>query len=270
MINQTYEHHLELREDKLCPFKFKKCEDTYNSICNWHQNVEMLLVTEGCGSIRYGSIDLAIEEHDLIIVNSEVLHHVYSDKGIGFVYVLIDESFPVENGIELKNHIFENKIRSDTLESLYLDAYKSFNEYKKSSSPINTAKARCSTLALIIELCANHTVRTKDRPKSLSISEKYVKETLSYLGDHFSEPIVLENLANRCGITPYHLTRVFKAYTGQTLFAYVNILRCKRAEFCLSKGMTVTETAEECGFESLSYFSRTYKKLMGHSPSSEK
>ena len=270
MITQTYEHHLELRQDKMCPFKFKKCEDTYNSICNWHHNVEILLVTEGCGRIQYGSLDFAIEKHDFIIVNSEILHRVYSDKGVSFIYVLIDESFPLENGIELKSRIFETKIRSDSLEALYLDAYKSFDDYKKSPSSINTARARCSALALIIELCSNHIIRSEDRPKALSVSEKYVKETLSYLGDHFSEPIVLEELADRCGITKYHLARVFKAYTGQTLFTYVNILRCKRAELCLSKGMTVTEAAEKCGFENLSYFSRTYKKIIGHSPSSEK
>ena len=34
--------------------------------------------------------------------------------------------------------------------------------------------------------------------------------------------------------------------------------------------MTVTETAFACGFESVSYFSQTYKKIMGVSPLSAK
>jgi AraC-like DNA-binding protein len=38
----------------------------------------------------------------------------------------------------------------------------------------------------------------------------------------------------------------------------------------MAEGMSVTEAAFECGFESLSYFSRTYKKIMGVSPSKNK
>ena len=270
MIPQTYEHHLHLRRDKLCPFKFKKCEDVFNSVCNWHHNVEILLVTEGEGRIQYGTDDFAIREHDVIIVNSDVLHRVYSDRGISFIYVIVDESFCIENGIEMNSRIFEYKVTSCSLEGLYLQANKAYAEYRNSPTPINTAKARCSTLSLIIELCANHTVQDEGRPNLYSASERYVKQALEYLGDHFSEPVALEEIADICGITKYHLARVFKIYTGQTLFTYVNILRCKKAEICLSRGMTVTEAAQECGFESLSYFSRTYKKLIGHSPSGEK
>ena len=38
----------------------------------------------------------------------------------------------------------------------------------------------------------------------------------------------------------------------------------------LAEGKTVTEAAYESGFESLSYFSRRYKRIMGISPSKNK
>ena len=270
MITQTYEHHLELRKDKLCPFKFKECECVYNSVCNWHHNIEILLVTEGCGRIQYGSDDMPIEAHDMILVNSGVLHRVYSETGISFTYVIIDESFCIENGIEMKNRTFEPKFKSESVENTLLSAHARFAAYKDDPSPIRTASMRCAVLALVIEICTNHTVDTDGRPQSHSASEQYIKQALEYLGEHYAEPISLEEVASLCGITKYHLARIFKIYTGQTLFTYVNILRCKKAELCLSDGMTVTEASRECGFESLSYFSRTYKKLIGYSPSSKK
>ena len=270
MIQQTYEHHLELRQDKLCPFKFKECRDVFNSVCNWHHNIEILLVTAGEGRIQYGSDDFEISRHDVIVVNSELLHRVYSESGIDFTYVLIDESFCSENGIELNIRTFDRRIRSQALEDSYLKAQKCYDEYKSSPTPINVAKARCSTLSLAIELLENHTVKSVPSEHKYSASEQYVKKALEYIGDHYAEPIALERVAAECGITKYHLARVFKTCTGKTLFTHVNILRCRKAELCISAGMTVTEAARESGFESPSYFSRTYKKLMGKTPSSEK
>ena len=98
----------------------------------------------------------------------------------------------------------------------------------------------------------------------------YIKKVLEYIAEHYTEPLTLEDVADVCGITKYHLAREFKRFTGLTVITYVNILRCKRAEVCLAEGKTVTEAAVESGFDSISYFSRTYKKLMGVTPSEKK
>lgn len=270
MITQQYEHHLDLRQDKLCPFKFKTCTDVYNSVCNWHHNIELLLVTGGEGRIQYGSDDFSIKEHDMITVNSEVLHRIYSASGISFTYALIDESFCIQNGLETRSRCFERIFTSESLENALLNSHRIYDEYKKTQNPINTARLRCATLNLIIELCTHHTSEPQTSASSHSLSEKYVKKALEYIGEHYSEPISLEDVARICGITKYHLVREFKKHTGQTVFVYINILRCKKAELCMLRGMTVTEAARESGFENPSYFSRTYKKLMGRSPSSEK
>ena len=74
----------------------------------------------------------------------------------------------------------------------------------------------------------------------------------------------------RSNITKFHLIREFKRYTGQTVFTYINILKCKKAQSCLMDGLTVTETATECGFDNVSYFSQVYKKIMGVSPNKTK
>lgn len=270
MITQTYEHHLELRDDKLCPFKFKTCDDVYNSVCNWHNNIELLLVTGGSGRIQYGMDDFGIDEHDIIIVNSDSLHRVYSHAGVSFIYVIIDESFCLENGVGTKNRSFERCFKSDKIEGMLLASHELFDEYKMETTPINAARLRLSVLGLLIQLCDSYAAKADITSQMHSASEKYVKVTLEYLAEHYTEPVSLDKVASLCGVTKYHLARVFKAYTGYTLFTYVNILRCKRAEACISSGMTVTEAAWNCGFESPSYFSRTYKKLMGKVPSAEK
>ena len=125
-------------------------------------------------------------------------------------------------------------------------------------------------LNLLIHLISLHShpfLSTQQKP---SASDAYTKKTLEYLNEHYSQPIALDALADLCGITKCHLSREFKRATGLTVLTYVNILRCKKAEMLLSEGKTVTETAIECGFDSLAYFSKTYKKITGSSPSESK
>lgn len=270
MTTQQYEHHLSLRQDKLCPFKIKTSRSVRNSVCNWHRNIEILVVFEGEGHVQYGADDISVSAHDVIVVDSGTLHRPYSEKGIGFHYIIIDESFCAENGIETERRRFERCFKDEVTEKLCLAALDRFNEYKESATQISTARLREAVLSLLINICEQHSAGYLVEIGVAKPSEEYVKKTLEYLGDHFTEQISLENVASLCGVTKYHLAREFKRYTGQTVFTYINILRCKRAELCLSRGMTVTEAAWDSGFESVSYFSRTYKKLMGKSPSGEK
>ena len=95
-----------------------------------------------------------------------------------------------------------------------------------------------------------------------------VRQSLSYIHEHISAPLSLEGIASQLYVSKYHLSREFKKHTDQTIFTYLNTLRCRNAEISIRNGQTVTQAALENGFDSLSYFSRTYKRLMGTPPSS--
>ena len=57
---------------------------------------------------------------------------------------------------------------------------------------------------------------------------------------------------------------------GYTMSEYWTALRCDLARRQLKDGHNVTYAARYSGFSSPSYFSRTYKKFYGYSPSAEK
>lgn len=270
MGEQQYEHHITIRRDKLCPFIHRSLKDLHTSVCNWHRNLEIMLVTRGEGRMKYDCDDISIGEHDVIVVNSGALHRPYSDSGVSFNYIIIDEGFCTENGISTSDIVFCRQFKSDAVEKICLEVASRYDRYKKEPAAVNIARLRLSMLTLLLEICENHTESGAERALIRGGAEEYVKKALEYLAEHYTERVALEDVADVCGITKYHLAREFKRYTGQTVFTYINTLRCKKAEVCISQGMTVTEASGESGFESISYFSRTYKRLMGHSPSSEK
>jgi len=71
-------------------------------------------------------------------------------------------------------------------------------------------------------------------------------------------------------LTPYHFCNVFKAATGRTFVDYVNRYRMDIAERLLKEGATVTEAAAKVGYDNLNYFTKTFKRIKGVTPSEMK
>ena len=84
---------------------------------------------------------------------------------------------------------------------------------------------------------------------------------------NFQKPIDTQNIANEVNLTLPAFCRYFKKATKLTYTDFVNQYRVQYAKKLLIQDKNVTETCFECGFESLSYFNRIFKKFAGVSPS---
>ena len=82
--------------------------------------------------------------------------------------------------------------------------------------------------------------------------------------------IAADSISTEAGFSKYYFCRSFKEITGRTVIDYLNLTRCSHAQSLLLSGScNVSECAEQCGFQNLSYFSKTYRRYMGHSPSNQ-
>lgn len=98
---------------------------------------------------------------------------------------------------------------------------------------------------------------------------KYVMETLRYISEHYAEPDMgVGQVAASLGISESHLSHVFKKETGRALGGYITEYRIHRAmELLRDCRNKVYEVAEMVGYRDITYFSATFKKLVGMSPS---
>ena len=77
-----------------------------------------------------------------------------------------------------------------------------------------------------------------------------------------------ERLAGLAGISAFHFHRVFRALTGETMFAFLQRRRLLRAIELMGEGrFSLTDIALECGFDSGSSLSRAFHKQLGCTPS---
>ena len=65
-VNQ-YEHHLDLKKNTLIPFKAEISKNVFTATCNWHDNIELLLFTQGTGTLRYGTESIEVKKDMLVI-----------------------------------------------------------------------------------------------------------------------------------------------------------------------------------------------------------
>ena len=266
---ERYEHHATLKQNKLSPFELARVYGNAEAVSNWHRNLEVILVVAGKGGVRYGARELALKEGDLVAVNAEVLHRFYGDPDFSYFYLIVDEGFCLENGISPARLRLDPLFCDENIKTLYEGVIHAFSS-EKNGSPFGVTRRRAAVLTLLLALCEDHATLTPENRESAAAAEEYVKRVMRHLNDHYKERVTLDALASLCGITKFHLAREFKRYTGQTVLSYLNTLRCERASLLISEGASVTEAAFACGFESLSYFSRTYKRLLGTSPKKAK
>lgn len=98
---------------------------------------------------------------------------------------------------------------------------------------------------------------------------KYVLEAMDYIGGHYNDPgITVGSVAQHLGLSESHLSHLFKKETGCTLLNYLTRCRIHKAmELLRDCRARVYEVADQVGYKDITYFSTTFKKLVGMSPS---
>jgi transcriptional regulator GlxA family with amidase domain len=84
----------------------------------------------------------------------------------------------------------------------------------------------------------------------------------------YAEPLDVPTLARIAHVSPAHFSRTFRGAFGETPHRYLQRRRVERAMFLLRVGdHAITDVCVAVGFTSLGTFSRTFRDIVGISPS---
>lgn len=97
---------------------------------------------------------------------------------------------------------------------------------------------------------------------------KTIRLIISYLEEHFREPVTLELLSEQVHLSKGYLCELFKKEMQQTVMQYLTNLRISQARIMLMEfpERKVAEVGRMCGFESPSYFGEVFLKVVGMTP----
>lgn len=93
-----------------------------------------------------------------------------------------------------------------------------------------------------------------------------MQQVIHYINAHFTEPLKLDDIADRFYLSKYHLLRQFKAYANSTIHNYILVKRVVLAKKLLLKGHSPREVSTLCGFGSYAGFYQAFVQSTGESP----
>jgi transcriptional regulator GlxA family with amidase domain len=95
-----------------------------------------------------------------------------------------------------------------------------------------------------------------------------VEEVRTYLEQNLTKDLDMDEVARAASLSPFYLTRIFKARYGVPPYRYLIRLRISHASQLLrDSSLSVTQICHRSGFNSLSHFITTFRRHTGLSPS---
>lgn len=261
MKKSVYEsHNLYLNKD--FPIIFHKDSNHNWDVAHWHENLELIFVTEGEFEVHLDNRVYHIRKGDILVINSSVIHKFLMDSGDTVYYCLIvGKEFCEQFGFFVDENYIHEKVDAPEL----FDFAEKIHSLMAEKSEYYEAEVMSQVLNILLSLFRKHIDNHAEYKKNKSID--MVKAGIKYIGKHFNEPMGMSDVAEAIGYSKYHFSRCFKEITGSTVNEHINRVRINAAITLLEKGMSVTEAAAECGFSDISYFTKIFKRYTGMLPS---
>lgn len=117
----------------------------------------------------------------------------------------------------------------------------------------------------VMAACQN--ILGKREEKSNSIIEM----SKEYIQNNFNKDISLDDVSREVNISPYYFSKIFKEGTGENFIEYLTNIRIEKAKELLSTTeYSMKEICTMCGYSDPNYFSRSFKKNVGVTPTEYK
>ncbi len=94
----------------------------------------------------------------------------------------------------------------------------------------------------------------------------HIRKCIIYINENSDKKITVNTLADICGISPNHLSQIFKAEMGEKLSNYIIKNKLSLSKELLQEGKSNTEICKLTGFSSPSHFVTAFKREFNMTP----
>lgn len=259
-------------------------ENEWHVVPHWHEEMEWIYFQKGDFPVWINTKEYQVHAPAFMCIHPEELHALILEKdGIESAVV-----FPVDilcferyDAAEAKvlGPLAEGKLRMPVLCQSGDAAFEELSAcYKEIEQMLRQMKEQKNMFYLnikakMLELIAvaykyDLLTRQVREGREEAGTVENLKKVLQYIGEHYSSPIRLSELAELVNMNEQYFCRYFKKNIGKTITEYINVIRVEKAATALAETEDkIIDIASACGFDNIGYFIRRFKKEKDMTPS---
>ena len=249
---------------------------------HWHPYFELATAQSGVLDVQVGQIHTVLEPGGSIFVNQNMLHGIRQLSGDAPdplpILVFSGTVLAPENSAIYRKYIQPVLVCSDLPFVVFRRGSKLWEE---TCQPIRAAcramqeQPECYELAVqrsincVLEAIFRHfDSLPKFEASRIQLSTQIrLQKMLAYIYEHYGQAVTLTDIAGAASISRSEAGRCFQAYLGCSPVEALIQYRLQTARRMLQETiLTLQEISFACGFHSVNYFSRQFRKRYGYPP----
>ena len=249
---------------------------------HWHPDFEIATAVSGVLDFQVGQHHVILKAGDSILVNGNILHGIKQLSGDipdPMPNIVFSGALIASETSDIYQKYIQPVANCDALPFIVFDQKNSWhnevNQLVKNVYGLMSEQGQCYEMAVQRELSSifqcifsNFDELPKTENTRIQINTQIrIQKMLSYIREHYAEAVTLEEIARSANISRSEAGRCFTAYVG---CSPVDALIQHRLQVAhrLIKDTTrsLQEISYSCGFNSVHYFSRQFRKTYGYTP----
>ncbi len=250
----------------------------YSVPSHWHDDIELIYILSGEMNYQVNGTVVHMRTGEGIFVNARQLHYGYSDdrQECRFLCVLLHPMLlcavaeterqyilPVIRNterpyVQLTPETAWTTRLMQLIEQIYRD---------KQTCPQPYLKYQIS-LFQIWDLLYENIAVDLSSVKSESMDLTAIKNMLLFLGQNYTHPLTLDEIATAGMVGKSKCCKLFALYLNRSPIQYLNQYRLNKSiELLRTTHLSITEIAFQVGFTGASYYTESFRKWLGQTPS---
>ena len=242
---------------------------------HWHKEIEIVVIYEGSISLETAKERIILKKGDGVFINSEELHYFkkLGDEKCVLISYVFDKSLVIgDKGSIIERKYIEPLVQNKTLslfkisEKLSRKLEEVFFEYedKKFGVEINIRNILSSVL---LEIIIENREKLIEKKTYKNLDNQRIKGMLDFIQKNYSNELTLKEIGEAVFIGERETLRCFARTIGISPIEYLKKYRVKvAANLLTTTDLPVTEICIQCGFNSPSYFSKSFQRVFNVTP----
>ena len=237
---------------------------------HWQDDVEILIITNGKVELTLKGEVSFLHSGDIICINPGELHSFHASTPDASCEIFI---FPLEHLLfSHEDHDQNRYLHPLTEGQLGFPMHMDKESTALVLQAVELQKQRpvayeLQTKALLLRWIARLVQENSIIPLHPSKQNDVCKEILTYISQHYTEPLTVFEVASAVGISPTYFSAFFTEHFSQHFVEYLRCIRIEQAcALLLDTTMSITEIAMGVGYNSCSHFISHFRQTIGMTP----